>query len=78
MSNLGYEYENIFQNDYEIDFRKDSVSISGREFDIDTEIESDIGCNIYCESRYLTDLVIIRVTYAESHRGNSTLPTREF
>ena len=43
-SNLGFEYENIFQNDYEIGFGNDSVKASVSEFDIDTEIESDIGC----------------------------------
>ena len=44
MSNFGFDYENVFQNDYEIDFGKDSVSASESEYDIDTEIESDIGC----------------------------------
>jgi hypothetical protein len=44
MSNFGIEYGNVFQNDYEIDFGKDSVIASVSEFDIDTGIESDIGC----------------------------------
>jgi len=73
-NNSGFEYENIFQNDYGIDFGSDSVSASESEFDIDTEIESDIGCYIYCESRYLTDLVIDPLTYTECRRGNTTLP----
>jgi len=73
-SNFGIEYENISQSDYGIDFGSDSVSASGREFDIDTEIESDIGCYIYCESRYLINLVINPLTYIVRHRGNTTLP----
>jgi hypothetical protein len=44
MSNFGIEYRNVFQNDYETDFGKDSVKASVSKFDIDTEIESDIGC----------------------------------
>ena len=70
--------EYIYLNDYEIDFGKDSVKASGREFEIDTDIESDIGCYICCESRYLTNLVINRVTHVETHRVNTTLLLREF
>jgi hypothetical protein len=76
--NIGIEYENVFQNDYEIDFGKDSVKASVSEFDIDTEIKSDIGCYIYCESRYLTDLVTNPVTNLETHSGNATLPLDHF
>jgi len=78
VSNFRADYENIFQNGYEIDFGKDSVKASISEFDIGTEIESDIRCYIYCESRYLTDLVINRATYVETHRGNTTLPLMIF
>jgi hypothetical protein len=44
VSNLGIEYENVLQYDYKIDFVKDSVSTSVSEFDIGSEIESDIRC----------------------------------
>jgi hypothetical protein len=74
MSDFGIDCGNAFQNDYGIGFEKASVIASVCEFDIDTEIESDIGCNIYCESRYLTDLVTNPLTDLETHRGNATLP----
>jgi hypothetical protein len=48
VSNFGFEYENVFQNDYEIDFRCDYDNASGREFDIDTEIEPNICSLRYC------------------------------
>ena len=72
------EYRNLFQNNYEIDFRKDSGKASVSEFDIDTEIESVIGCEIYCESRYLTDLEINPLTNFETHSVNATLSLDHF
>lgn len=52
-SNLGFEYESIFQNDYGVDFRSDSEIASVSEFDIETETESKIASLIDRKSKNL-------------------------
>ncbi len=52
-SNLGIEYENIFQNDYGIYFRSDSEIASVSKFNIATETESKIASLIVSNSKNL-------------------------